>query len=81
MAFDEEATLKRDQPPGPPVTENGASGRGGAARTATHPYVQAALLALVALATWKLAGVLLLLFSAILLAAALLALLAEQWLR
>ncbi len=40
-------------------------------RSAPHPYVQAALLIMAALLVWKLAGVLLLLFSAILLAAAL----------
>ena len=40
-------------------------------RPAPHPYIQAGLLVLAALIAWKLAGVLLLLFSAILLAAAL----------
>jgi len=38
---------------------------------AAHPYLQAGLLVVAALVVWKLAGVLLLLFSAILLAAAL----------
>lgn len=42
-----------------------------APRAAPHPYLQVALLALAAVIVWKLAGVLLLLFSAILLAAAL----------
>ncbi len=42
-----------------------------APRAAPHPYLQVALLALAAVIAWKLAGVLLLLFSAILLAAAL----------
>ncbi len=45
-----------------------------AARPAPHPYVQVTLLVLAAVVAWKLAGVLLLLFSAILLAAALSAL-------
>jgi hypothetical protein len=40
-------------------------------KAASHPYFQVALLILAALLLWKLAGVLLLLFSAILLAAAL----------
>lgn len=40
-------------------------------KVARHPYVQVALLVVVALLVWKLVGVLLLLFSAILLAAAL----------
>ena len=42
-----------------------------AVRPAPHPYLQVALLALAVLLAWKLAGVMLLLFSAILLAAAL----------
>jgi len=74
MALDREATLTRDQLSGPPTTEGGAIGMNGPARTtrpAPHPYVQVALLALAAVVAWKLAGVLLLLFSAILLAAAL----------
>jgi predicted PurR-regulated permease PerM len=74
MALDGEAALTRDQPSSPPTTEGEAIGMDGpahSARRAPHPYVQVALLALVAVVAWKLAGVLLLLFSAILLAAAL----------
>jgi predicted PurR-regulated permease PerM len=74
MAFGGEATLTRDQSSGSPTTENEASGMGGPARKARpapHPYVQVAVLVLAAVVAWELAGVLLLLFSAILLAAAL----------
>ena len=57
-----------------PASETEASGVGGparAARAAPHPYVQVALLVLAAAVAWKLAGIPLLLFSAIMLAAAL----------
>jgi len=66
--------VSRDERVGPPKPNDGAGELGApdrAPRATPHPYVQVALLALAAVVVWKLAGVLLLLFSAILLAAAL----------
>jgi predicted PurR-regulated permease PerM len=66
--------VTRDKRSGTPEPNNPAGGSDGpdrAPRAAPHPYVQVGLLALAAVVAWKLAGVLLLLFSAILLAAAL----------
>ena len=66
--------MTQDKRVGPLKPDDGAGGSDGpdhAPRTTPHSYVQVALLALAAVVAWKLAGVLLLLFSAILLAAAL----------
>ena len=66
--------MSRNQPSDLPASKAEASNIDAPARAvrpAPHPYVQVALLALAALIAWKLTGVLLLLFSAILLAAAL----------
>lgn len=67
-------TVKRERPGGSSKRAEEASVIGAAGRSerrAAHPYVQVALLALGAVLVWKLTGVLLLLFSAVLLAAAL----------
>jgi predicted PurR-regulated permease PerM len=74
MAVCGDAPVTRERPSDLPTPENETSDNDGQVRVvrpAPHPYVQVALLALAALIAWKLAGVLLLLFSAILLAAAL----------